>query len=167
MSFRKVTSNARAGVETRPYNGSSSYGCAITPLSLRDISPNRGISPTPTNGAPSRRPLRSHYIFIFQSERSRPFPTRTNPNWCKRHGGLLFSVPKQRTVFLQKRISSLLPVHVFSSIIPVGKNKLQDNRFLLGNLHKKICAYCKTYVKFSIFSRWILTELPNRRYNCP
>ena len=47
-------------VKTVPYNfslfifhyssifGSSSYGCAITPLSLRDISPNRGISPTPT-----------------------------------------------------------------------------------------------------------------------
>ena len=27
------------------------------------------------NGAPRRRPLRSHCIFIFQSERSRPFPT--------------------------------------------------------------------------------------------
>ena len=26
-------------------------------------------------GAPSRRPLRTHCIFIFQSERSRPFPT--------------------------------------------------------------------------------------------
>ena len=46
----------RAGVETRPYNGSSR-------------------TPTPTNGAPSRRPLRSNCIFIFQSERSRPFPT--------------------------------------------------------------------------------------------
>ena len=32
-------------METRPYNGPSSYGCAITPLSLRDISPNRGITP--------------------------------------------------------------------------------------------------------------------------
>ena len=33
-------------------------------------------------GAPSRRPLRTHCIFIFQSERSRPFPTRrmTNSN---------------------------------------------------------------------------------------
>ena len=48
-------------VKTVPYNfsffiihyssifGSSSYGRAITPLSLRDISPNRGISPTPTH----------------------------------------------------------------------------------------------------------------------
>ena len=46
MRSAKLHQNLRAGVETRPYNG-----------------------------APSRRPLRSHYIFIFQSERSRPFPT--------------------------------------------------------------------------------------------
>ena len=34
----------------------------------------RAWKPAPTNGAPSRRPLRSNCIFIFQSERSRPFP---------------------------------------------------------------------------------------------
>ena len=32
-----------------PFSGRRGYGCAITPLSLRDISPNRGISPTPTH----------------------------------------------------------------------------------------------------------------------
>ena len=60
-------------------NGSSSYGCAITPLSLRDISPNRGISPTPTNGAPSRRPLRSNCIFSIGTVKNVPYPENFIP----------------------------------------------------------------------------------------
>ena len=73
-------------VKTVPYNfslfifhyssifGSSSYGCAITPLSLRDISPNRGISPTPTHEiecvCPSNPNL--YFKFIPRAYRKKP-----------------------------------------------------------------------------------------------
>ena len=44
--------------------GSSSYGCAITPLSLRDISPNRGISPTPTHEMECVHPHNPQFILL-------------------------------------------------------------------------------------------------------
>ena len=45
QNYIKIDGRARRPAPTTGHRG---YGCAITPLSLRDISPNRGISPTPT-----------------------------------------------------------------------------------------------------------------------
>ena len=49
----------------------SLYRFATSPSHCEGVDPLRGRG----YGAPSRRPLRSNCIFIFQSERSRPFPT--------------------------------------------------------------------------------------------
>ena len=81
----KSHQNRRADVESRPYKRGDDSSPPTHALqfcfsigTVKTVPYNFSffiIHYSSIFGAPSRRPLRSHCIFIFQSERSRPFPT--------------------------------------------------------------------------------------------
>ena len=75
LVIRRTAQNDKRA-ETRHYNGAPSYGCAITPLSLRDISPNRGISPPPT--------LALHFYFSIGTVKTVPYGCRGDSRSTRR-----------------------------------------------------------------------------------